>query len=314
MTLSFDALSRLRVLCAPHPNLPHTRPMPPHPARRSVLAGTFATLAAPALAADPAHRRLAAIRSSVGGRLGLAALDTGSGRRLLFDADARYAMASTFKLPLAAAILHAVERGRLSPGQRVPVPAGPLPPHSPVVERLRAAGPVTVDALAAAIVEVSDNGAANLLLQLIGGPAGLTRFMAQAGDRISRLDRWEVALNENRPGDPRDTTAPAAMLGLTRRLLLDPVLTPASRARLIGWMEASTTGRDRLRAGLPPAWRAGDKTGTGARGAVNDLCIAWPPGRPPILIACYLDGSPRPTPELAAVHAEVGRAVAEAFA
>lgn len=287
--------------------------MPPHPTRRLVLTGALATLAAPAGAAGPAQARLAALRARIGGRLGLAALDTGSGRRLLFDADSRYAMASTFKLPLAAAILREVDRGRLSLDRLIPVPDGPLPPHSPVVEALRGQGPIPVERLAAAVVEVSDNGAANLLLGLIGGPAGLTRFIRAAGDPVTRLDRIEPELNENRPGDPRDTTAPAAMTGLMRALLLGPVLAPASRRRLIGWMEASATGRRRLRAGLPPSWRAGDKTGSGARGAVNDVAIAWPPGRPPILIACYLDGSTRPAAELDAAHAEAARIVAAAL-
>lgn len=288
--------------------------MPPLHTRRLVFTGALASLAAPAFTAEPTQARLAALRARIGGRLGVAALDTGSGRRLLHDADGRYAMASTFKLPLAAAILREVDRGRLTPDQRVPVPAGALPPYSPVVEALRPEGAISVERLLAAILQVSDNGAANLLLDLIGGPAGLTRFIRAAGDPVTRLDRIEPELNENRPGDPRDTTTPAAMIGLMRAILLGPVLSPVSQARLIDWMRSSATGRDRLRAGLPPTWRAGDKTGTGARGAVNDVCVAWPRRRKPILIACYLDGSPRPTPELTAAHAEVGRIVARALA
>ncbi len=75
-------------------------------------------------------------------------------------------------------------------------------------------------------------------------------------------------------------------------------------------MRASPTGRERLRAGLPPNWEAGDKTGTCNRGAVNDVAVIWPPARPPILVAAYLSDSTRPLAELLAAQAEIGRIVA----
>ena len=115
-------------------------------------------------------------------------------------------------------------------------------------------GRLSVEQLCAAIVEVSDNSAANLLLRRLGGPAGLTAFIRRSGDRVTRLDRYEEELNTNLPGDARDTTTPAAMLGLMQALLLGDVLTAPSRARLIGWMEGATTG---LGACAPGFRRAG---------------------------------------------------------
>jgi beta-lactamase class A len=79
-------------------------------------------------------------------------------------------------------------------------------------------------------------------------------------------------------------------------------------------MRDCRTGRERLRAGLPPGWNAGDKTGTGEKGAVNDLAILWPPGsRPPLLVACYMTGSTRPSNELAAIHGRIGTLIVRAF-
>jgi beta-lactamase class A len=51
-------------------------------------------------------------------------------------------------------------------------------------------------------------------------------------------------------------------------------------------MVATDTGSRRLRAGLPADWRAGDKTG-GTHGVANDIAVAWPPGRAPMLITAY---------------------------
>ena len=248
-----------------------------------------------------------------GGRLGVAALDVASGRRLAHDEAGRYAMASTFKVALAGAILAEAERGALALDREIAFGPGDLVSHSPVLEAHLQRGRLPVERLARAIVEVSDNGAANLLLARIGGPAGLTAFIRRCGDAVTRLDRPEPELNSNLPGDPRDTTTPAAMVGLLHALLLGDALGPASRARLIGWMEGATTGRDRLRAGFPAGWRVGDKTGTGANGAHNDIAIAWPPGRGPILIASYQSGGNADAATRNAVHASVARAVAAAF-
>jgi beta-lactamase class A len=248
------------------------------------------------------------------GRLGVAALDTGSGRRIAHRSGERFAMCSTFKLALAAAVLAGVDRDARSLADEIPFSAADLTEYAPVVRANLARRRLTVETLCAAIVEVSDNAAANLLLHLIGGPAGLTAFFRSRGDPVSRLDRYEEALGSNLAGDARDTTSPSAMLGLMQRLLLGDLLSPASRARLLGWMESASTGLQRLRAGLPAGWRVGDKTGNGANGAANDLAIAWPPNRPPILVASYMSGGTAERAARDAAHAEVARAVAAAFA
>jgi beta-lactamase class A len=249
-----------------------------------------------------------------GGRLGVAALDTASGRRLARRENERFALCSTFKLPLVAAILAEVDRGRRSLSDEIAFGAADLLDYAPVVRANLARGRLTVEELCAAAIEVSDNSAANLLLRPLGGPAALNRFFRRCGDRVSRLDRPEEGLGSNVPGDPRDTTSPAAMLGSMRRILLGDVLRADSRARLIDWMDRVTTGMHRLSAGFPDDWRIGHKTGTGANGAANDIAIAWPPGRQPILLASYLTGGTADGAARDAVHAEVARTVAAAFA
>ena len=248
-----------------------------------------------------------------GARLGVHALDTGSGRSVGHDSDSRFTMCSTFKLPLAAAILAEVEAGRLRLDREIAFTRADMVNNSPRVEAGLARGRLTVEQLCAAIVEVSDNAAANLLIARIGGPAGLTTFVRRHGDTVTRFDRIEPALNRPVPGQDLDTTTPAAMAGLMRALLLGNAVRPASRARLIGWMEAATTGRDRLRAGAPAGWRTGDKTGT-AGNFNNDLAIFMPPGRPPILIASFIDAPAADHADRNAAHAAVARLVAGAFA
>lgn len=171
---------------------------------------------------------------------------------------------------------------------------------------------MSIGALCEAAVTLSDNTAGNLLLDSVGGPAGLTAWLRRLGDDVTRLDRRETALNEALPGDARDTTTPEAMLGLMQALLLGEALSATGRTQLQDWLVGCRTGDRRLRAGVPPGWRVGDKTGSGERGTANDIGILWPPGRPPILVAAYSTGSAAPEETRSAVLAEVGRIAASA--
>ncbi len=296
--------------------------MTPSIARSGLAAVATATLAAlcagavappvhpPATARD-APERLAGVERGAGCRLGVAALDTGSLRTIAFRASERFPMCSTFKVLLAAATLARVDAGRDALDRRIAYGRADLLAYAPITTSHVADGAMTVEALCAAAVEVSDNTAANLLLAALGGPAGVTAFARSLGDGVTRLDRTEPELNASEPGDPRDTTSPAAMAASLREIVLGGALAPASRRRLETWMAACSTGGSRLRAGFPAGWAVGDKTGSGQRGTVNDVAIVRPPGRPPIVVAAYLTDSIAPLARREAALAEVARIVAD---
>ena len=279
---------------------------PSHFSRRHTLAWALASAAPSALqaattpvsSAPPAAlpQALAALEQRAGGRLGVAVLDTGSGALLGHRQDERFGLCSTFKLALAGVVLRLIDQGRLKADQWVPYTQADLQSYAPVAKQHLAQGGMTVQALAEATQTTSDNTAANLLLALMDGPAGLTQHLRDLGDTTTRLDRLEPAMNLVPVGELRDTTTPAAMARTTAALLTGQALSPASRARLADWMVATQTGLKRLRATLPPGWRAGDKTGTAmAPGMVdkyNDVAIFWPPahtGRAPVIVTAYYD-------------------------
>lgn len=282
--------------------------------RRFFLSASGLCLIGNRLAFADDNSSIADIENKVGGRVGVMALDTMSGETLEHRADERFAMCSTFKWILAAAVLERVDRGELRPGQKLRFDAEDLLDYAPVAREHVDKGSLTIDELCAAAVSISDNTAANLLLEQIGGPSGLTEFLRQHGDTVTRLDRNEPTLNTNLPGDPRDTTTPRAMVGTMNSLLVGDVLSAGSRKRLLRWLKDAATGLARLRAGLPPDWIAGDKTGTGVNGAANDVAIAWPPGRAPILIASYLSESGAAPDALNGAHVAIAAAVAKQFA
>ncbi|MFI6520573.1 class A beta-lactamase [Spirillospora sp. NPDC050679] len=234
------------------------------------------------------RKELRRLEESYKARVGAFILDTGTGAAIGHREDEAFPTASTFKAMAAAAVLDKARRS--DPGlldRVVRWKESDEVPNSPLT-RGRGAKGVTVSELCRATVTRSDNIAGNLLLKEIGGPAGLTRYYRSIGDRVSRSDRWEPALNRWRPGEARDTTTPAAMGRNLQKLLLGDALAPRDRERLAGWMRATVTGGERIRAGVPKGWKVGDKTGTGtAYAPANDIAVAWPPSGAPVVIVVY---------------------------
>jgi beta-lactamase class A len=267
--------------------------------------------ASTSIAQSEFENRVATIEARTGGRIGVAALDTGSGKHLDYRSEERFPMCSTFKFLAAEAVLKRVDEKQEKLDRFVSYDAKDILEYAPVTKAHLKEGGMTLSALCAAAIEQSDNTAGNLLLEAIGGPIGLTNFTRAIGDKVTRLDRKEPELNTSGPSDERDTTTPAAMLADMFQLVLGNTLSPSSRHQLEQWLQANQTGASMIRAGIPTSWIIGDKTGRGANGATNDIAIMRPPGRAPILLAIYSVGSAAPADERAAAIVEAARVVAE---
>lgn len=254
---------------------------------------------------------LSRLEADIAGRLGVSLLDTASGRHWGYRADERFPMCSTFKFLAAAAVLRRVDQGQEQLTRRVVYQKQDLVPYSPTTGKHTGGAGLSMAQLCEAAMTLSDNTAANLMLASMGGPAGLTRFVRTLGDELTRLDRNEPTLNEAVPGDPRDTTTPAAMTADLRQLVLGNALTPASRQQLTQWLIANQTGDKRVRAGLPAGWKVGDKTGTGRLGTANDIGVVWTAQGAPLLFAVYLTENAATDARRDAVHAEVGRLIGQ---
>jgi beta-lactamase class A len=276
------------------------------------LGGVALAGAASRAAAAVAGLDLGALERRVPARMGVSALDLATGARVGWRADERFATCSTFKAFLAAAVLERVDHGRERADRHVTWTAADLQPHSPATEAALANG-LSVEELCAAIVRVSDNCAANLLLKTLGGPAGMTRWYRSLGDRVSRLDRWEVALNTALKGDPRDTASPNATVANLRAVLLGDRLSAASRAKLTGWMATSAPGPNRIKAGVPQGWTVAHKTGTGDNGATNDIGLLTAPDGRQVLLAIYLTETSASLPDCEAAIADATRAALTAL-
>ncbi len=252
---------------------------------------------------------MAEVEKRSGGRIGAAALDLQTGQRFAWRGDQRFRMCSTFKMPLSAAILRRVDQGRERLDRVIPYGPEVLMGNSNATKQNLGKG-MTVGALCEATTIWSDNAAANLLLDALApkkGPEAMTRFLRAIGDQTTRVDRYEPEMNTGPESDLRDTTTPTAILATWKALLVDDALSPASRKQLTAWVVDNRTGDKRIRAGVPRGWKVGDKTGNNGESITNDIAIAWPPGRKPVLIAAFHDRGSSDDDKRSAVLAEVAR-------
>lgn len=277
------------------------------------LAGCYPRREGPKAEDEPPPFLLSDLEARHGGRLGVAAMDIGSQRRVSWRGQERFPFCSTFKAFLAAATLQRVQREEERLDRAVPVTRADMIPHAPVTEK--AIGrTLTIRELMQAAVEVSDNPAANILIREMGGIAVWRSWWPTFGDTTTLISRLEPDLNTALPNDPRDTCLPDQTVANIRELAFSDRLTPAHDQLIQSWLIASPTGPNRLKAGAPQGWTVAHKTGTGANGTANDVGMAIPLSGAPVLLTAYFTGATEATDDQRdAVIAEATRRIFKAL-
>lgn len=277
------------------------------------LVGCYPKREKPQAEDDQPEFLLGDLEARHGGRLGVTALDVGSQRRVSWRGQERFPFCSTFKAFLAVAVLERVQRDEEQLDRAVSVVRADMIPHAPVTEK--AIGrTLTIRELMQAAVEVSDNPAANILIREMGGIAVWRSWWPTFGDTTTLISRLEPDLNTALPDDPRDTCLPDQTLANIRELAFSDRLTPEHDQMIQGWLTASPTGPNRIKAGAPQGWTVAHKTGTGANGTANDIGVAFPLSGSPVVLATYFTGAAQASDDQRdAVIAEATRRVFKAL-
>jgi len=293
-----------------------------HQNRRGFLAGAVAmpvalSLPAPLLSqgvpANSLGKTILDVEQRLKSRLGVLLHDLESGQKWAHRADERFPMCSTFKGVAGGALLALVDQGKEDINRRIVIQQSDILSYAPVTKERVGGNGMTLGELCEATITTSDNTAGNLVLKAIGGPEGFTRFVRSIGDSTTQLDRWEPELNEGKPGDPRDTSTPAAMTRTMETLVLGNALSPKSRDVLTAWLVGNKVGDTKVRAGLPKDWRVGDKTGGGGFGTNNDTGVIWPLGRKPVLFTIFTTETGASVDDKNAGMADIARALRTAI-
>src|SRR5579884_1718271 len=250
-------------------------------------------------------RAFAQLEQQFGARLGVYILDTRTGRTVTYRADERFAYASTYKVLIVGVLLRKDSDSQLA--QVVTYTKADLQSYAPITAKHVATG-MTINELIAAALQYSDNTAANLLLNQIGGPAGLQAALRDLGDTTTHADRNEPTVNTATPGDLRDTSTPRALGTDLRAFVLSDLLSPARREQLTSLLLGNRTGGPYIRAGVPAGWKVGDKTGNGSYGTRNDIAVVWPPTGAPLVIAIESDRHTRNATSADALIADATKA------
>lgn len=218
------------------------------------------------------------IERQLDARVGFAAYDLETEQRWEYNADQLFAMSSTFKTLACAVLLQRVDEGSEQLERRVEVSASDIVTYSPVTEAYADNQEISLFELCEATMTTSDNTAANLILQAIGGPQAVTAFVRELGDSVTRLDRWETELNEAAPHDERDTSTPNAMVSNLEKLVVGNALSPQSKNQLREWLVNNEVADGLFRSQMPDEWVIGDRTGAGGFGSRSITAVIWPPG------------------------------------
>ncbi len=230
--------------------------------------------------------------------------------------DERFPMQSVYKLPIGMAVLRAVDEGRLSLEQNVRVTRDDLVPE-PLASPIREEHPggevdLTVDALLRLMLVRSDGTASDVLLRLVGGPEGVTRYLRTLGVDGVVVATSEREMSRGERVQYRNWATPGAMLGLLRAAHEGSGLSEASRARLLALMIETRTGPRRLKGRLPAGTVVAHKTGTsrtvdGLTRATNDVGIVTLPDGRHLAIAVFVSDSPADEDTREGVIAAVAR-------
>jgi beta-lactamase class A len=287
-----------------------------------------------------------AIERESGGELGVSAVMVENGRTVGHRDGEAFPMASTYKLPIALAVLAQVDSGRISLDDTVHLtPADYRLGPGPVSERLPASGgTVTVRRMMESMMMFSDNTATDALMRLAGGPQAVMAHLRARGVEGMRVDRYEgqVYLDYNGVtgapppvewtprrvrgwidsvpaaqkqaardrffADVRDTSTPDAMAALLVQLQRGERISPASRGFLLDAMRRSPTGSRRIRAGVPRDTEVADKTGTIGR-VTNDVGLVRLPDGTHLALAVFVRNSTKSNEQVEPAIAAAARAV-----
>ena len=249
------------------------------------------------------------IERQLDARVGFAAYDLETEQRWEYNADQLFAMSSTFKTLACAVLLQRVDEGSEQLERRVEVSASDIVTYSPVTEAYADNGEISLFELCEATMTTSDNTAANLILQAIGGPQAVTAFVRELGDSVTRLDRWETELNEAAPHDERDTSTPNAMVSNLEKLVVGNALSPQSKNQLREWLVNNEVADGLFRSQMPDEWVIGDRTGAGGFGSRSITAVIWPPGRESTIVAFYITETDASFEERNSAIAELGSVI-----
>lgn len=229
------------------------------------------------------ERRLQELAARLDGVAGVGVKDLASGYEFYVNPDVVFPQASVIKIPILLKLFEdaqAAPQSGLRLDATVSVRASDFAPGSGVLRELGDASvTLTPRDLAVLMIVLSDNTATNILIDRVGGLAGVNDMLARRGFVHTRLNR-KMGAYAGPEAHKDSTSTPREMVRLLEKFergeWLDPAHTSAARDIL------KKNKRSALRAALPAGLAIANKTGS-LPGARCDSGIIYLEGHPYIL-------------------------------
>jgi beta-lactamase class A len=286
------------------------------------------------------------------GRTGVAVIAIDGGWAVDKRGSEYFPQQSVSKLWVAMTVLDQVDSGKLRLDQTVRITRDDLAVfHQPIRDRVLANGEIneTVSALLEQAITKSDNTANDSLLRTVGGPEAVREFISRKslgkirfgpGERLLQsgiagiswqqsysvgngftaaraklsYDQRKVALDRYL-ADPVDGASPLAIANALGQLSKGQLLSQSSTRLLLAMMGRVSSGPNRLKAGVPPDWGFGHKTGTGqvldpVSTGYNDVGIMTAPDGKRYAVVVMMADTTASIPQRMEMMQSVSRAVA----
>ncbi|SEJ09456.1 beta-lactamase class A [Dyadobacter sp. SG02] len=232
------------------------------------------------------------------GIVGVGIMNLKTQETLLINQDHKFPMQSTFKFPLAMAMLDLVDKGKYKLDQKIHVTQSQLEKntHSPMRDEYEGKDfDITVGELLSYSVSESDNNACDILFGLAGGTKIVNDYIHSLGVKDIAIVATEKEMATGGWNTQYDNFArPSAYLQLLEIVYLRKKFSKSSQEFLWKIMVDGPTGLKRIKGELPKGTVVAHKTGTsgtndkGITAATNDVGIVKLPNGNDIAIVVFV--------------------------
>ena len=252
------------------------------------------------------------------GIVGVSVLNLEDRDTVNYNGNSRLVMQSVMKLPIAMAVLHLVDIGKVSLTQTIHIKKKDLPKtYSPLRDKYPDGNvDISIGDLLGYMVSQSDNDACDILINFLGGPDQVEDYLTMTLKlKGINIEATEADMGKDWNVQYTNWCKPKAMINLIDAFYTGKALMPASRDFLYKIMTETTTSPGRIKGLLPAGTVVAHKTGSsdtnaaGVTAGTNDVGIITLPNGKHVAIAVFITNSNADAATRDAVVAKIAKAV-----
>lgn len=229
----------------------------------------------------------------------------------------RYPLMSVFKLHVAVAALQRMEAEGIRLDEMLEIDSTQMHrnTYSPLLDRYPSGGfSISYADLLHYALALSDNNACDILIDYAGGIAAVKGCIDRAGITGYDLTETEASMHADLRACYRNWAHPSSVVRLLQKILDGSLLSDEHTRFMRTTLIATSTGSDKMRAGLPADLTLGHKTGSsdridGVKSGDNDAGFFYLPDSRLCFLAVFVKDSGESDRTNAALIARITRIV-----